>query len=303
MKCLFIINPSSGKHIIQKTLDVLIGQLVLKQLVHYLDIYYTKGHNDAYEYLQTITYHQYDFIVSVGGDGTQNEVVSGIIDAKIDIPILILAAGTVNDLATYLKLPNKMNEIIQLIEDFHITTMDVGCANHSYFINVLAGGMFSDIGFKVDKRQKQMLGPLAYYLNGLFDLPNQLSSTMDLQFKVDDEIINEEAYLFLITNSSSVGGFQISPIAAVTDGKFDLLIVKKCKITDLIALSKDFLLNRHLESPFLIYRQAKHIEISSSKLVELDLDGEKGGCLPIDVKVLPKAIKIITPKPKSDKNG
>lgn len=297
MKCLFIINPSSGKHIIQKTLDTLIGQLVLKNLVHSFDVYYTKGNNDAYEYLNTLSYHQYDFIVSVGGDGTQNEVVSGIIDSKIDIPMLILAAGTVNDLATYLKLPNKLSEIVKLVEDFHISTIDVGKANDSYFINVLAGGMFSDLGFKVDKRQKQILGPLAYYLNGLLDLPNQLSSTMDLHITIDDEIIDEEAYLFIITNSSSVGGFQISPIAAVSDGKFDVLIVKKCKITDLISLSKDFLLNRHLDSPFLIYRQAKKISISSSKYVELDLDGEKGGGLPVDISVMPKSIRIITPKP------
>lgn len=296
MKCLFIINPTSGKRIVQKSLDSLIGKLILKQLVSHVDVYYTKGNNDAYQYLQTLTKHQYDFIVSVGGDGTQNEVVSGIIDSKIDIPILILAAGTVNDLATYLKLPTRINQIIKLIEDFHITAIDVGKADQSYFINVLAGGLFSDIGFKVDKRQKQMLGPLAYYLNGFLNLPNQLASTMDLSITIDDKTLNEEAYLFMITNSSSVGGFQISPIAAVTDGKFDVLIVKKCKITDLIALSKDFLLNKHLDSPFLIYKQAKHIKLSSSNKVDLDIDGEKGGCLPVNIQVLPKAIKIITPK-------
>ena len=298
MHCLLIINPSSERKNVQANLDSLIGKLILKKVIHSFDVFYTKGNHDAYDHLQTLTYHQYDLIIAVGGDGTQSEVINGIIDSKIDIPLYILAAGTVNDLSRALRLPGKHNDIVKTIADFNIIEMDVGKANDLYFANVIAGGMFTDIGFKVDKKQKALLGPFAYYLNGIQSLPNQLSSTMDLHIEVDDEVMDEEACLFLITNSRLVGGFLLASPASLSDGLLDLIVVKKCEITDLIALSKDILLNKHLESPFVIYRQAKRIRLSSSKDIVLDIDGEKANHLPIEVTTKHKAIKIIAPELK-----
>lgn len=300
MNCLLIVNPSSGRKNIQANLDSLVGKLVLKKVISSFEIFYTKGNHDAYDYLQTLTPHQFDMIMAVGGDGTQSEVINGIIDSKIDIPLYILAAGTVNDLSNALKLPSKHNEIVKAISNFNILNMDVGKANQTYFANVIAGGMFTDIGFKVDKKKKAILGPLAYYLNGVLDLPNQLRTTMDLHIEVDGEVIDEEVYLFLITNSRLVGGFLMASPADLSDGRLDLLVIKKCEITDLIALSKDILLNKHLDSPFVIYRQAKEIRLSSSKDIVLDIDGEKANHLPIEVTTAHKAIKIIVPKQKEE---
>ncbi len=296
MNCLIIINPSSGRKNIQASLDTLIGKLILNQVIQTFEVFYTKGNHDAYDYLQTLSAHQFDLIIAVGGDGTQSEVINGIIDAKIDIPLFILAAGTVNDLSRALHLPSNHDDIVKTIKDFNIIEMDVGKANDLYFANVIAGGMFTDIGFTVDKKQKAVLGPFAYYLNGIASLPNQLGTTYDLHVEIDSEVIDEEAYLFLVTNSRLVGGFLIASPAKLYDGYLDVFIVKKCEITDLIALSKDILLNKHLDSPFVIYRQAKNIKLSSSKNLVLDIDGEKANQLPIEINIIPKAIKVIIPK-------
>lgn len=299
MNCLLIINPTSGRKNIQAILDRLVGKLVLDKIITSFEVYYTTGNRDAYEYLLTLNKHQFDLIMSVGGDGTQSEVINGIIDGQLDIPLYMLAAGTVNDLSRALKIPEKHAIVASTIKEFDIFEMDIGRTQDVCFANVLAGGMFTDIGFRVDKKQKAILGPFAYYLNGIVDLPNQLSSSMDLHLEIDGEIIDEEAYLFLITNSKLVGGFTIASNASLSDGLMDLVIVKKCDITDLIALSKDLLLNKHLESPFIIYRQAKHIKISSSKEVVIDIDGEYGSTLPVEIDVLEKAIKIIGAKIKN----
>ena len=301
MKCLLIVNPTSGRKNIQATLHELVGKLVLKKVITSFEVFYTQGHRDAYQLLLTLAPHQYDLIISVGGDGTQSEVINGIIDGKCDIPLYILAAGTVNDLSRALKIPEKHDDVVKTIAKFHQIKMDVGKANHVYFANVLAGGMFTDIGFKVDKKKKAILGPFAYYLNAILDLPNQLNSTMDLHIEIGGEVMDEEAYMFLVTNSRLVGGFLLASQADLCDGLLDLLVVKKCEITDLIALSKDILLNKHLESPFIIYRQAKHIQLSSSKSITLDIDGEQANELPIDISVAPQAIKIITPKTRKTK--
>ncbi len=294
MKCLLIVNPSSGRKNIQASLHELVGKLVLKKVISTFEVFYTQGNHDAYKLLLTLQPHQFDLIISVGGDGTQSEVINGIIDGKCDIPLYILAAGTVNDLSRALKIPEKHDDVVDAIMQFNQTQMDVGKANDVYFANVIAGGSFTDIGFKVDKKKKALLGPFAYYLNAILDLPNQLATTMDLHIEVDGEVLDEEAYLFLVTNSHLVGGFLIASQADLCDGLLDLLIVKKCEITDLIALSKDILLNKHLESPFVIYRQARHIYLSSSKSITLDIDGEQANKLPIDISVAPRAIRIIT---------
>ena len=157
-KCLIIINPSSGKHILQNKLDKIIGQLVLRNIVDKFDIFYTEKKNDAYEKAKNADETQYDFMMSVGGDGTLNEVISGMADSHKKIPLCILAAGTVNDFANYLGIPTSVNKIVDMIEDFYVIPSDVGKLNDSYFINVAAGGMFTDISFVVTKEDKKKYG-------------------------------------------------------------------------------------------------------------------------------------------------
>ncbi len=296
MKCLMIINPVSGRQTMLSEIQKLAGELVTKNIVQEYEVYYTKGNRDAYEFLQTKKYHEYDFILSAGGDGTQGEVISGVIDSGIDIPVLMVPGGTTNDLATSLKLPSKAYQMTEIIKDFNVEPVDVGKAGDTYFMNVLAGGMFADISYKVDKKQKQKLGPLAYYINGFLELPQQLQTKMDLHIEIDDEVYDLGAYLFIISNSQSIGGFKLATKASVQDGMFDFLAIKQCSITDLAALGKDILLNKHDKSPFLFYKQGKDIRISASKEVIFDLDGEKGDYLPVEVQCLKGAAKMILPK-------
>jgi lipid kinase, YegS/Rv2252/BmrU family len=299
MKCLFIINPSSGRRTIQKTLDKMIGQLILEQVINSVDVFYTEKKDDAYHRTSNLNKDSYNFIVAVGGDGTINEVIGGIIKSESQIPLAIIAAGTVNDFANYLKLPKNINTFLEMIKDFEITKIDIGKINNQYFSNVIAGGLLSDIGFKVDKQQKALLGSLAYYIEGALSLPSQLSSPIHVCIQTENKTFDEEAFLFLISNTKSVGGFkQLIPIADVSDGLFDILIIKKCEITDLIALSKDILLNKHIHSPFIEYFQASQITISTNREKEiiLDMDGEKGPILPITITNLHKALNLIIPK-------
>lgn len=297
-RCLFIINPIAGGRTVQQKLDSIIGKLVLQQIVNKIDVYYTTKGRDAYYKALKTPEDAYDFFVAVGGDGTINEVISGMVDSHKLIPVALLAAGTVNDFANYLHLPTSVDDICSMIKEFHTISSDVGKINDRYFINVAAGGMFSDISFVVSKDDKKRLGPFAYYINGLINLPSQLRTKIPLRIKTDNqEILEEDAFMFMITNSNRVGGFEkIVPFADIQDGLLDLMIIKKCSVTDLVALSKDYLLKKHIISPFLIYKQAKTIEISSaSEEVIIDIDGEKGASLPVTIENIPHAITLLIP--------
>ena len=254
-RCLFIINPSSGQRTIQNTLDKLIGQLTLRQLINHIDVFYTLKKDDAYFKALNADEQDYDFITVVGGDGTINEVVSGMVAS------------------------------------------DKGKINERYFMNVAAGGMFSDVSFTVSKADKKRLGPLAYYLNGIANLPSQLNTNINLKIVLDDaNILETEAKMFMVTNTNRVGGFEnIIPYADIQDGMLDLIVIKKCSVTDLVALSKDYLLKKHANSPFISYVQAKKIEIYSQQKVVIDIDGEEGSPLPVTIEAISQAINILVP--------
>ena len=95
MKGLFIINPSSGKQNIDSMLREIMATLILDQICSHVDVFYTKGKDDAKNRAAELKPGDYDFIVSVGGDGTLNEVTNGLILSESNIPMAIISAGTV----------------------------------------------------------------------------------------------------------------------------------------------------------------------------------------------------------------
>lgn len=301
MKCLFIINPVSGTRQVQKTLDTIIGKLILSTDVDTVETFYTEGKNDALHKAASLKSGDYDFIVSVGGDGTVNEVLMGLINSQSHIPVALIPGGTVNDFANYLKLPTDPEAFATMIKEFKTIKADVGQEVHSdiCFANVLAGGMFSDIAFQVTKESKNSFGPLAYYATGIKELPEQLAMNLHLKVQADENYFEEDASLFLITNSSSVGGFKgITPYADVTDGKLDLFIIKKCNVGQLLNLLKDYGLQIHTKSPMIKYVQASNIKIECDKDIVYDIDGEKGEGFPIEVHCLHGLVNLIVPEQK-----
>lgn len=296
MKCLFIINPSSGTKTVQKKLDKLIGKMILKKIVNTVDVFYTEKKDDAYRKCLTLKDQDYDFLVCVGGDGTVNEVISGCVERHLQTPLALLPGGTVNDFANHLGLSQNINSFIKMIQNMKTMYVDIGKVNNQYFANVIAGGMFSDIAFQVSKTEKEIFGPLAYYVNGIRQLPSQLATDLHLKVKTDDEEFEEDARLFMITNTSQVGGFkEITPQANIQDGKLDLIIIRKCSTTDMISLLKDYTFNNHGNSPYFHYIQSQTINISCDKNIIYDIDGEEGHTFPIEVSVVHNAIRIIVP--------
>lgn len=297
MKCLFIINPSSGTKHVHKQLDKIAGQLILKRIVDHIDVFYTEKKDDAYYKAKSLKKLQYQFIIGVGGDGTVNEVIGGLIESQSNIPLAIIPAGTVNDFANHLGLPYNADDFVNMIKKLNIHKVDIGKVNNQYFANVIACGMFSDISFQVSKDEKTKYGPLAYYVEGIRQLPKQLSTNMHIHVKTDNEEFEEDATLFMITNTSQVGGIKgITPDASVEDGLLDLIIFKKCSPTDMIALIKDFAINEHKKSPFLKYIQSHNITIECDEQLIYDIDGEEGRTFPIEATVKKQILNLIVPK-------
>lgn len=304
MKGLFVINPSSGRQNFKDNLNQIAGKLIMDKIVPTIDVFYTKKKDDAKKRVALLSKGEYDFVVAVGGDGTLNEVVNGLILSGSDIPLAIISSGTVNDFATYLNLPSasEVDRFCEMIKNFKMKKVDAGQINDEYFINVIAGGILTDIAYKVPKDRKAILGKMAYYVEGALELPKQFfGDLMQLEFEVNGETRQEEVSLFIVANSKSVGGFKdAAPMASVTDGKLDILVLKKVEFYQVSNLLFKFLQGEHPQHPSIEYLQADEIKISEvgeKTDISIDYDGEllEGG-LPINIKVIPQALQIIIPE-------
>ena len=299
IKVKFIINPTSGKQIIQKNLDRIIGNLVIERAVSQIDVVFTEKRYDAKDEAKAVKKDEYDALIVVGGDGTLNEVVSGVIEGKNQTPIAIFPSGTVNDFANWLKIPSKIKPFANMLKNNNRMQVDVGKVNDSYFINVAAGGLLTDVGYKASVDSKTVLGKMAYYVQGMKEIPKQRFRSFSIDIKCDEYSQQEDLFLFLVTNTPTVGGFKkIAPKAQIDDGLLDVCIIKKSDLTEVFSLLLRTIKGEHINHPKVEYIQTSKIEISCinpDERVELDIDGEQGCKLPVTIEVINKAVEILIP--------
>lgn len=290
-KVKIILNPSSGKQLTERKVEYLTKLL--------LDDGYTVGRfmtakkNDATKETIKACNEDWDMIIACGGDGTVNEVAKGIAESKRKVPVAILSTGTVNDFANYMKIPNSINEFFEMIKREKIIEVDIGRSNEDYFVNVAAGGILTNVGYQVQPEAKALLGRMAYYFEGLMELVREGLDPIDVSFESEEYTADEKILLFLISNSSSIGGFKkIAPDADVLDGLLDVLIIKDSDVPELANIFFNILRGDHINHPNVIYFKTKDITIKSDRDIPLDIDGEYGGTLPANFKVYSKAMKI-----------
>lgn len=299
MKGLFIINPSSGKQNIESMLREIMSTLILEQISPQIEVFYTEKKDDAKNRAAKLAPGEFDYIVSVGGDGTLNEVANGLILSESHIPLAIISAGTVNDFATYMKLPQTADGFCKMIKEFQTKAVDVGRVNNEYFINVLAAGMLTDIAYKVPKDKKAVLGKMAYYLEGVKEFPKQLAQNMTLTFQSKEYNDTQDIMVFLVANSKSVGGFaDAAPLASVSDGYLDVLIIKKMALlAEAPDLILKFLQGEHPKHSSIEYFQTKELRVLPTEKtaeIAIDYDGEiLAEGLPVDISIVPEALNLI----------
>lgn len=297
MRARVIINPSSGRQVLQRHIDQLIEQLLADGTLTHADTVRTRGPRDAYHAARFYQDWQYDLIIAVGGDGTVNEVISGLLDGQHQTPLAILPAGTVNDFAYALHLPRTGAPFTRMIRKGKIQRVDVGRVDDHYFLNVAAAGLLTDIAYKVPADTKSVLGNLAYVLEGARDL-SQLIEPIRIRLETPEQVFEEDILLFIVSNTSSVGGFRsFAPQASVTDGLLDVIIVHHQDVLELLPLMVQIINGVHVNHPKITYFQTASLKVEClDRLpISIDLDGERGGELPIEISVLPKAIRLVVP--------
>ncbi len=293
-KVKIICNPKSGRQIVQRNIPNLAR--ILEKNNYYVNIYMTKTQLDAMHAASEACKSEYDIVVAIGGDGTVNEVVNGIMINEIRPKLAVYPAGTVNDFANYLKIPRMMREFAKIIINEKTIKIDVGLGGDRYFLNVAAAGLLTDVAYRVSPEAKTVLGKFAYYLEGLRELPKQMFKPIKITLKIDDVEEEKEILFFLVANTPSVGGFKyVAPEANINDGKFDLLIVEKSQFIDVASIFFMALSGNHTNHPNLQYIQVEAFSVYCDDDICVDLDGEQSGKLPMDFQIEKGAIDLIIP--------
>ncbi|MDC3414180.1 diacylglycerol kinase [Aquibacillus sp. 3ASR75-11] len=272
-----IYNPTSGREAFKRELPDVLQRF--EQAGYETSAHATIGAGDATKAARTAVERKYDIIIAAGGDGTINEVIQGIAEQEHRPQLGIIPVGTTNDLARALCIPRNIQKAVSVVLDGKTKALDIGRVNEHYFMNIAGGGKLTELSYEVPSKLKTMLGQLAYYLKGIEMLPSLRPTKVKIEY--DGKIFEDEIMLFLVSNTNSVGGFEkLAPAAAMDDGLFDLLILRKTNLADFIRLASLALRGAHLDDGHILYVKANRIKVETDEKLQLNIDGEFGGLLP-----------------------
>ena len=274
-KMLFIYNPRAGKSQIRSNLLDMIDIFV--KAGYEVTAYPTQAQGDG---IRAVTERQigyYDMIACSGGDGTLDEVVTGMMRCEKRLPIGYVPAGTTNDFAGSLGIPRSMEKAARVIVDGRSFRCDVGGFNENIFVYIAAFGLFTDVSYETRQDMKNVLGHMAYVLEGMRKLSKVRSYTMKVT--CGDRAIEGDFIFGMITNSLSVGGFKkiTGDNVKLDDGVFEVTLIKRPKNPMELNNIMVSLLNRDIDTDAMYCFRTSKLEITSTDPLPWTLDGEYGG--------------------------
>lgn len=296
-KILFVYNPVSGKSQIREHLFDIIQ--IFSNADYEVMVYPTKKAGDARRIVRERR-NDYLYIVCAGGDGTLDEVVSGMMEnpEKPFVPIGYIPAGSTNDFAANLHIPAHMEEAARIVANGKVFRCDLGKFNENeYFTYVAAFGIFTNTSYETPQQLKNQLGHFAYILQGITELGKIHS--YKVKVTANGTTVEDEYAYGMVSNSKSVGGFAGITGGGVdlTDGVFEATFIKLPRNpfelnTLLIALNSG-----HLENCPLIYHiKTDHLIVESEERISWTRDGEFGGAHNhVELTNMQHALKILVP--------
>lgn len=206
--------------------------------------------------------------------------------------------GTANDFAQYAKPPQTPEAFCRMIMEFKIRKIDVGKINDRYFINRVSGGFGANVNDKVSQESKAVLGKLAYYMEGALDFSKKGMETVRIRLDSKQFQGERDVLSFVVLNTcAGFGIYQGMPDKDMQDGVLDVLIVKKMALGQVSTLGLRALTRKMTNHPKVKHFQTKRIRIESASKedVSVDFDGQTFGNLPVDLSIVPGALKLIVP--------
>ena len=253
-RMLFVYNPNSGMGLLKPKLSDVIDTFVKGG--YEVTVYPTQRSQDAVRKVSEYT-EEYDLVTCSGGDGTLDEVVTGF--------------------ARSLHISKNMLEAADTIVTGTPFSFDIGQFNDDYFVYIAAFGIFTDVSYETKQSMKNILGHMAYILEGtkrLFNIPSYKIKVIH-----DGETIEDEFIFGMVTNSRSVGGFKriTGENVIFDDGVFEVTLFKTPKNPVELNELLGAIVMRQINSDRIYSFKSGEVRFESVEAIPWTLDGEYGG--------------------------
>lgn len=272
MKHVFIVNPASGKGYAKKLIPV-ISKICIQENVNYI-IESTKYPGHATEIAQSYSLEKDIRLYAVGGDGTLNEVLNGMIYSSCSLAVI--PAGSGNDFIKTVYSPIKVDKLIVALINGETKLINIGKINNKHFINISSVGIDAEIAYnaKIFKRNPLIPSKLSY----LFSIFTTLIkySSYNIEIHIDNIYIKDKILLVAIGNGRYYGGgMKVLPNANPFDNDFDVCVVKNMSKLNILKLFPVLIKGDHetLKDYVMFYKGSK-IQIYSKENMKINIDGE-----------------------------
>lgn len=283
---MLIINPTSGG---EKALDYKEKlENKAKEYFEYVETKITEKAKDATAFAEEASKENYETVIVFGGDGTVNEVISGIAEKDYIPKLGIIPGGTGNLITKLLEISQDMNEAIDQLDFNKTNAIDIGKANKSYFGYIFSVGSLPEAIHNVEIEDKTKYGVLAYAINTIKSVIKD--EVFNIKIETENGSYEGEASQVLVLLSNYYADKKI--FEENKDGYANILILKNASIISKLSLIPDLLKGDIVENDNIEYIKAKDITISSDTKLESDIDGDRSDDLPVKITVLGNHIEI-----------
>lgn len=269
-----------------------------------VDYAYTSSRGNGIELTRQAISEGYKRIIAVGGDGTVNEVLNGLLtDDKTEegVELAILSQGTGSDFVRTCQSRNSVDSFIKSLQEYSTVKSDVGKVTYHndegreesrYFLNASNLGIGADIVQRVNNRTKFFGSKLTYFSGSVETILKYSNISTVLKFENNQETENTFCGLVICNGRYIGGGMQIAPEAEIDDGLFDLIVIRDMpKIKRLFNFPLIYQ-GKHVDLPVIAVYRCSEICLQSDESALVEADGEIIGYDPINYRIISRCLTL-----------
>ncbi|MBW3535047.1 MAG: diacylglycerol kinase family lipid kinase [Gemmatimonadetes bacterium] len=294
MRTCVIVNPKSGS---VRHLSDMMSRIRQHPALQEPEFRLTDGRAGGTALARAAVEEGFTRILSVGGDGTLNEVVNGVGPHREGVVVGVLPTGTGNDFARSIGFPNDLDEALEALVGAVERATDVIRVSggvERLCVNCAAGGFSGQVDEELTPQMKQSWGPLAYLRSAWEVLPDLTDYHTELALDGEPPIPLDCVNVVVANGRTAAGGIPVAPASRLDDGLLDVMVVKLAPLRELTGVASRIVAGRHLEHDLILFRQARRASIASRPGMWFNLDGELLTREPLTFEVLPGALTVIT---------
>lgn len=299
-KSVLICNPNSGKD--NKKDLVKEFQEVLCEKGYETQVIFTKYAGHAKKIISELD-DDIDLVISLGGDGTFNEIASGNLMRENKLLVSHIPLGTTNDLGAMFGMGKNPTENLKMVLDGVVKRIDVCRINGNPFVYVAGIGKFVNIAYDTPRDMKKKLGYFAYLINGIRSF-NSKTKLFEISYTIDGEEYRGLYSFMLICNASRMGGIEMLQDVKMDDGKFEVLLSNISSKKDIVKSLLMVKTSDITKVPGFYFYKTDNLKIKFKKKPEKNwcIDGEelKSDSLEYEIDIV-NDLKMLLPRKEIDK--